>query len=78
MADTKRARRPKMADEKAKPKKKQDTAQNEKKEEKKKETTHIPLRFIRNDNEELEEDLKEIFDEDKVTHRQGSSEPEAD
>lgn len=72
-----------MADEKAKPEKKKDETQDKKKEEKKKEekkkeTTHIPLRFIRNDNEELEEDLKEIFDEDKVTHRQGSSEPEAD
>ncbi|MDC4224244.1 MAG: hypothetical protein MPW15_08455 [Candidatus Manganitrophus sp.] len=67
-----------MANEKENPEKKQDVTQNEKKEEKKKETTHIPLRFIRNDNEDLEEDLKEIFDEDKVTHRQGSSEPEAD
>lgn len=67
-----------MAEEKGKPEKKQDETQDKKKEEKKKETTHIPLRFIRNDNEELEEDMKEIFDEDKVTHRQGSSEPEAD
>ncbi len=63
-----------MSDEQPKSEKKKD----KKKEEKKKETTHIPLRFIRNDNEELEEDLKEIFDEDKVTHRQGSSEPESD
>ncbi|WDT76085.1 MAG: hypothetical protein MPW16_02390 [Candidatus Manganitrophus sp.] len=67
-----------MAEEKGKSEKKQDETQDKKKEEKKKETTHIPLRFIRNDNEELEEDMKEIFDEDKVTHRQGSSEPEAD
>lgn len=67
-----------MAEEKGKSEKKQDETQDKKKEEKKKETTHIPLRFIRNDNDELEEDLKEIFDEDKVTHRQGSSEPEAD
>lgn len=63
-----------MADEKAKPEKPQDV----KKEEKKKETTHIPLQFIRSDKEEIEEDLKEMYDEDKVTHRQGSSEPEAD
>lgn len=67
-----------MSEEKAKSEKKQDETQDKKKEEKKKETTHIPLRFIRNDNDELEEDMKEIFDEDKVTHRQGSSEPEAD
>jgi len=66
-----------MAEEKTNPEKKQDVTQN-KKEEKKKETTHIPLRFIRNENEEIEEDLKEIYDEDKVTHRQGSSEPESD
>ncbi|NKE70931.1 hypothetical protein [Candidatus Manganitrophus noduliformans] len=67
-----------MSEEKGKSEKKQDETQDKKKEEKKKETTHIPLRFIRNNNEELEEDMKEIFDEDKVTHRQGSSEPEAD
>ncbi|MCG3113646.1 MAG: hypothetical protein MCM46_17705 [Candidatus Manganitrophus sp. SB1] len=67
-----------MSEEKAKSEKKQEETQDKKKEEKKKETTHIPLRFIRNDNDELEEDMKEIFDEDKVTHRQGSSEPEAD
>lgn len=67
-----------MAEEKGKSEKKQEETQDKKKEEKKKETTHIPLRFIRNDNEELEEDMREIFDEDKVTHRQGSSEPEAD
>lgn len=63
-----------MADEQGKPEKKQES----KKEEKKKETTHIPLQFIRSDKEELEEELKEMYDEDKVTHRQGSSEPEAD
>lgn len=67
-----------MAEEKETSEKKQDKTQEKKKEEKKKETTHIPLRFIRNDNEEIEEDMKEMFDEDKVTHRQGSSEPEAD
>lgn len=67
-----------MAEEKAKSEKKPDETKDNKKEEKKKETTHIPLRFIRNDNDDLEDDLKEIFDEDKVTHRQGSSEPEAD
>ncbi|MGB3942317.1 MAG: hypothetical protein WBK96_12565 [Candidatus Manganitrophaceae bacterium] len=54
-------------------------SQSEKKpEEKKKETTHIPLRFIRNEGEEIGEEMEEIFNEDKVVHRQGSSEPEAD
>lgn len=66
-----------MAEEKAASEKKEDETQN-KKEEKKKGTTHIPLRFIRNENEEIEEELKEIYDEDKVIHRQGSSEPESD
>jgi len=63
-----------MSDEQAK----SDQKKDEKKAEKKKETTHIPLQFIRSDKEELEEELKEMYDEDKVTHRQGSSEPEAD
>lgn len=62
-----------MSDEQAAPDKKPET-----KKEEKKPTTHIPLRLIRNDQEEIEEDLREIYEEDKVTHRQGSSEPEAD
>lgn len=38
----------------------------------------IPLRVIPNDKDALEEALRELFDEDKVVHRQGNSEPEAD
>ncbi len=38
----------------------------------------IPLRLIPNDKAALEEELQALFDEDKVVHRQGSSEPEAD
>lgn len=50
----------------------------EEKEEKKRDPLHIPLRFIRNEGEDVAEEMQEMFDEDKVVHRQGSSEPEAD
>ncbi len=40
--------------------------------------TVIPLRLIPSDSQSLEEDLRECFDEDKVTHHHGHSEPEAD
>ena len=60
--------------------KKKENASGEKEEGKNetKETLNIPLRFIPNENEEIAQEMKELFDEDKVTHRQGSSEPEAD
>ena len=60
--------------------KKEENASGEKEGEKNetKETLNIPLRFIPNENEEIAQEMKELFDEDKVTHRQGSSEPEAD
>ncbi|HLG21780.1 MAG TPA: hypothetical protein VI382_03125 [Candidatus Manganitrophaceae bacterium] len=60
--------------------KKEENASGGKEGEKKetKETLNIPLRFIPNENEETAQEMKELFDEDKVTHRQGSSEPEAD
>ena len=60
--------------------KKEENASGEKEEGKNetKETLNIPLRFIPNENEETAQEMKELFDEDKVTHRQGSSEPEAD
>ena len=38
----------------------------------------IPLIKVPNDAELIEEELQDIFDEDKVTHQHGSSEPEAD
>jgi len=38
----------------------------------------IPLKLVPNDKETLEEALRDLFDEDKVVHRQGNSEPEAD
>ncbi len=45
---------------------------------KKKASLNIPLRLISNDKDALEEEWRELFDEDKVVHRQGNSEPEAD
>ncbi len=38
----------------------------------------IPLIKIPNEAELLEEELQDMFDEDKVTHKHGNSEPEAD
>jgi hypothetical protein len=38
----------------------------------------IPLVHVPNDEELLEEEMRDIFKEDQVTHRQGSSEPEKD
>jgi len=38
----------------------------------------IPLRIIPNEAEELAKEMQDIFDEDKVVHRQGSSQPERD
>ncbi len=38
----------------------------------------IPLQRVPQVDELLAEELEEIYDEDKVTHRHGSSEPEGD
>lgn len=38
----------------------------------------LPLVSVPGDRELIEEEMAELFDEDKVTHRHGSSEPEAD
>ncbi len=38
----------------------------------------IPLVSVPNEDEMLAEEMAEIFDEDRVTHKHGSSEPEAD
>jgi len=52
---------------------------SEKKENKKKEGSFsIPLRLVPNDAEEIAKEMQEIFDEDKVVHRQGGAEPEHD
>ena len=38
----------------------------------------IPLVSVPNDREMIADEMAELFDEDKVTHKHGSSEPEAD
>lgn len=38
----------------------------------------IPLVSVPNDRESLAQEMEELFDEDRVTHQHGSSEPEAD
>ena len=38
----------------------------------------IPLPIIENDRQALDEEMQELFDEDKVTHEHGRTEPERD
>jgi len=38
----------------------------------------IPLVSVPNDRDMIADEMEELFDEDKVTHKHGSSEPEAD
>ena len=38
----------------------------------------IPLVSVPNDRDMIADEMAELFDEDKVTHQHGSSEPEAD
>ena len=38
----------------------------------------IPLVSVPNDREMIAEEMAELFEEDKVSHQHGSSEPEAD
>ena len=38
----------------------------------------IPLVSVPNDRDMIAEEMAELFDEDKVTHKHGSSEPESD
>ena len=49
-------------------------------EEAKKEGKSTPLNIIQtpNDKEELDSDMQDLFNEDKVEHIQGNTEPEAD
>ena len=49
-------------------------------EETKKEKKPIPLNIIEvpSDKEDLESEMQDLFNEDKVEHIQGNSEPEAD
>ena len=47
-------------------------------EEKPKARKEIPLISVPNDREMIAEEMAELFDEDRVSHQHGSSEPEAD
>jgi hypothetical protein len=38
----------------------------------------IPLISVPNDREMIAEEMAELFEEDRVSHQHGSSEPEAD
>ena len=38
----------------------------------------IPLVSVPNDRDMIAEEMAELFEEDKVSHQHGSSEPEAD
>ncbi len=38
----------------------------------------IPLVSVPNDRDMIAEEMEELFEEDRVTHQHGSSEPEAD
>ena len=38
----------------------------------------IPMVSVPNDQDAITEEMSELFDEDRVTHKHGSSEPEAD
>jgi len=38
----------------------------------------IPLVSVPNDRDMIAEEMAELFDEDRVSHQHGSSEPEAD
>lgn len=56
-----------------KPKEKPDSTDPEPKPRK-----EIPLVSVPNDRDMIADEMEELFDEDKVTHKHGSSEPEAD
>ncbi len=47
-------------------------------EEKPKARKEIPLIAIQDDGDMIAEEMAELFEEDKVSHQHGSSEPEAD
>ena len=48
------------------------------KEEQPKPRKEIPLVSVPNDRDMIAEEMAELFEEDKVSHQHGSSEPEAD
>jgi hypothetical protein len=57
---------------------KRQSEKTEKTEQEPKARKQIPLVSVPNDRDMMAEEMAELFDEDKVTHKHGSSEPEAD
>jgi hypothetical protein len=57
---------------------KQQSGQAEQNDQEPKARKQIPLVSVPNDRDMMAEEMAELFDEDKVTHKHGSSEPEAD
>ena len=55
--------------------KKQDSSKTEEETKSRKE---IPLISVPNDRDMIAAEMEELFDEDRVSHQHGSSEPEAD
>lgn len=53
-------------------------ADDSEKEEQPKPRKEIPLVSVPNDRDMIAEEMAELFEEDKVSHQHGSSEPEAD
>lgn len=47
-------------------------------EEKPKQRKELPLISVPDDRDMIAEEMAELFEEDKVSHQHGSSEPEAD
>jgi hypothetical protein len=43
-----------------------------------KKTALNPLPILQNDDPSLAQEMEDLFDEDRVTHRHGSTEPERD
>ncbi len=43
-----------------------------------KQRKEIPLVSVPSDNDAIAEDMAELFEEDQVTHKHGSAEPEGD
>ena len=56
----------------------EDPKQPKPSEEQPKARKEIPLISVPNDRDMIAEEMEELFEEDKVSHQHGSSEPEAD
>lgn len=59
-----------------KKRKKADTSPDQPQKQKKPQAISLPL--IQNEQDDLDSEMKELFDEDKVSHQYGPTEPERD